>query len=304
MQNNFIYNGGLNTIKRSRKVNKYRSMRGPLRFPGGKSRAVPTILSLLPKFKEYREPMIGGGSVFLSVRNYYPNKSFWINDVNTDLYSFWLSCKDYPDQLTMCVKEIKESRKDGRELFRQFRHSEVELNNLEIAVRFYVMNRISFSGLVDTGGYSEESFQKRFTDTSINRIEQVSYFLRNVRITNLSYEQLLREPGEKVFLYIDPPYYGNKKSKLYGKKGVLHTSFDHEKLLEELKRTNHKWLLTYDNAVQIKKWYSFAQIHEGTLAYGMNNTGKLKKAEKGKELFISNYKLPKSTLDEFNLKEV
>ena len=279
-------------------------MRGPLRFPGGKSRAVPTILNLLPKFKEYREPMIGGGSVFLSVKKYYPNKLFWINDINSDLFSFWLSCKESPNELTRHVKEIKESGKDGREIFRQFRHSEIELNDLEIAVRFYVLNRISFSGLVDTGGYSEESFQRRFTNRSINRIDLVSYFLQNVRITNLSYEKLLREPGEKVFLYIDPPYYGNKKSKLYGKKGVLHTSFDHEKLLGELKRTNHKWLLTYDNAERIKEWYSFAQIHEGTLAYGMNNAGKLKKAEKGKELFISNYKLPKSTLDEFNLKEV
>jgi DNA adenine methylase len=304
MQNNLIYNEEVDKIKRFSKVTKYKTMRGPLRFPGGKSRAVPTLLNLLPKFKEYREPMIGGGSVFLSVRRYYSKKSFWINDINSDLYSFWLSCKYLPDQLTRRVKEIKESSKDGRELFHQFRRPEIELNDLEIAVKFYVLNRISFSGLVDTGGYSEESFQKRFTDTSINRIKEVSYFLQNVKVTNLSYEKLLREPGDKVFLYIDPPYYGNKKSKLYGKKGVLHTSFDHEKLLGELKRTNHKWLLTYDNAVQIKEWYSFAQIHEGTLAYGMNNTGKLKKAERGKELFISNYKLAQSTLDKFKLKEI
>ena len=46
-------------------------VKSPLRFPGGKSRALKQILPIIPEFKEYREPMVGGGSVFFAlIKNY------------------------------------------------------------------------------------------------------------------------------------------------------------------------------------------------------------------------------------------
>lgn len=43
----------------------------PLRYPGGKSRAVEKIAGLIPVFEEFREPLVSGGSVF-----FIKNKSF------------------------------------------------------------------------------------------------------------------------------------------------------------------------------------------------------------------------------------
>ncbi|MBX3066987.1 MAG: DNA adenine methylase, partial [Anaerolineae bacterium] len=41
--------------------------KSPLRYPGGKSRAMPQILQQIPlNMREYREPFIGGGSVYLA----------------------------------------------------------------------------------------------------------------------------------------------------------------------------------------------------------------------------------------------
>lgn len=41
----------------------------PLRYPGGKSKALNQILPRIPlDITEYREPFIGGGSVFLAVK--------------------------------------------------------------------------------------------------------------------------------------------------------------------------------------------------------------------------------------------
>lgn len=37
-------------------------IKSPLRYPGGKSKAIKFIAPLIPKFKEYREPFLGGGS--------------------------------------------------------------------------------------------------------------------------------------------------------------------------------------------------------------------------------------------------
>lgn len=271
---------------------KFKSVRTPLRFPGGKSRAVSEILKLFPKFKEYREPMVGGGSIFFSTKLTLPMKRYWINDINYDLYAFWQVCKETPELLAKEAWKVKNSKKDGKEIFYEWRYPHIPLTDFELALRYFILNRISFSGLVDSGGFSTESFKNRFTKSSIDRIMYVGKELENVKVSNFSYETLLKEKGDNVFIYLDPPYHGNKASKLYGLKGYLHTTFDHKRLAEELESCKFNWLLTYDDDELIRKYYSFANKIEKELSYGMNNVAS-NKATKGKELFISNYTLPR-----------
>ena len=234
--------------------------------------------------------MVGGGSVFLSTKYAFPNKRYWINDINHDLYTFWQVCKESPELLTKEVEKIKYSKKDGKEIFYELRYPKIHLTDFELALRYYVLNRISFSGLVDAGGFSSESFESRFTVSSIEKIIYAGRELKDVMISNLSFETLLKAEGSDVFIYLDPPYYGNQDSKLYGLKGYLHTTFNHKKLAEELEDCKFKWLLTYDNNEVIRKYYSFANIIEKELSYGMNNVSS-KRATKGKELFIANFAL-------------
>jgi len=45
-----------------------------LRYPGGKSKAIKMIIPNIPaNIKEFREPMVGGGSVSLVVKQLFPN---------------------------------------------------------------------------------------------------------------------------------------------------------------------------------------------------------------------------------------
>ena len=69
-------------------------IKSPLRYPGGKSRAVKLISKLVPQFDEYREPFVGGGSVFIYFKQIFPNKNFWINDIYTNLFHFWYECQN------------------------------------------------------------------------------------------------------------------------------------------------------------------------------------------------------------------
>ena len=49
--------------------------KSPLRYPGGKSRALKQILPLIPvNISEFREPFVGGGSVFFAIRNLFQNR--------------------------------------------------------------------------------------------------------------------------------------------------------------------------------------------------------------------------------------
>ncbi|MCI0555663.1 MAG: DNA adenine methylase, partial [Anaerolineae bacterium] len=104
--------------------------------------------------------------------------------------------------------------------------------------------------------------------------------------------ELLADGDKKVFTFFDPPYFKATKSRLYGKNGVLHTGFNHDEFADEMKKCKHSWLITYDDSPKIRANFSFAKIYEWELQYGMNNY-KQGKAEKGSELFISNYDLPK-----------
>ncbi|MBE9203314.1 DNA adenine methylase [Synechocystis salina LEGE 06099] len=266
-------------------------IKSPLRYPGGKSKALKQILPHVPtQIKEYREPFIGGGSVFLAIKQTFDQNinKYRINDLNFDLYCFWKYAQEEIERLTDAVAAIKQQQKDGRKLFATLTKDGPELDEFQRAVRFFVLNRITFSGTVESGGYSQQAFEKRFTDSSIVRLKDLGKILANVTITNLDYQQLIDTPGEGVFIFLDPPYLSATKSKLYGKKGDLHTSFDHQRFAETMKSCPHKWLITYDDSEEIRKLFSFAQIIEWDLQYGMNNY-KQEKASKGKELMIKNY---------------
>ena len=71
---------------------KSKSLKTPLRYPGGKSRACTKIESYFPdlsEYKEYREPFLGGGSVALYVTKKFPNLKISVTDLYEPLVNFW-----------------------------------------------------------------------------------------------------------------------------------------------------------------------------------------------------------------------
>lgn len=275
-----------------------KTVKSPLRYPGGKSRALKQILPLIPtKITEFREPFVGGGSVFFAIRSIYGNniKSYWINDLNYDLYCFWKQTRDNVSNLVDELTKIHTTTQDGRALFEVLTqdkdllyHNKDMLSEFERAVRFFVLNRITFSGVVDSGGYSQGAYEKRFTRSSIDRVEMISRALSGVKITNEDYTTNLLDGNNDVFIFLDPPYWKATESKLYGTRGTLHTTFNHKQFADNMKKCPHKWLITYDDSPKIRRLFDFADICEWTLQYGMNNYRK-DSAAKGRELFIKNY---------------
>ncbi|WP_375512655.1 DNA adenine methylase [uncultured Nostoc sp.] len=268
-------------------------IKSPLRYPGGKSKAINQIVEYLPKsFSEFREPFVGGGSVFIYLRQQFPHIKIWINDLNCELFLFWKVAQSDITQLVKEIRHIQVKYTNGKSLFTELTSVNVNnLSDLERAVRFFVLNRITFSGTVESGGFSEQAFYKRFTDSSIERLEKLENILsKNVQITNLDYSHLLKSEGKDVFLFLDPPYFSATKSKLYGKDGDLHTSFEHQRFANLLQQCHHRWLITYDDSLHIRENFQWANISEWELQYGMNNY-KQSGAAKGKELFITNYEV-------------
>ncbi len=180
---------------------------------------------LLPKeFDEYREPFVGGGSFFIYLKQKNPNLKIWINDLNPELYYFWKYVQIDSEKLAREILRIWKERRDGQGLFDELLQVDIKkLTEFERAIRFFVLNRITFSGVVESGGYSQLAFKSRFTESSIERVTKLGRILEGVRITHLDYRALLTNGGEEVFTFLDPPYFKATKSKLYGRNGVLHT---------------------------------------------------------------------------------
>lgn len=265
-------------------------IKSPLRYPGGKSRAVKFIALLVPDFEEYREPLVGGGSVFVYLKQKYPNKKFWINDIYENLYYFWYQVQQNPRDLINQIQYWHDNAKDGKELFSYLLDNIDSFDSLKKAATFFVLNRITFSGTTESGGFSNAAFNKRFTKSSIDRVKELSKILKDTKITNFDYQHIIETEGKNVFIFLDPPYYSATKSALYGKNGNLHKTFDHERFAEILKKTTHKWLITYDDSKYIRNLFSFANIQEWSLTYGMRNVGNSRN-QKEKEIIITNYPL-------------
>ncbi len=266
-------------------------VKSSLRYPGGKSKAIDLILPQIPTSTfEFREPFVGGGSVFLAVKSKYNAliQKYWINDLNYDLCCFWQSARDQPQELLNAIRTLKAKYTDGKELYAYLKSETNIPSAFDRAVRFFIMNRITFSGVMDSGGYSQQAFEKRFTDSSIDRLQLMTAHLSSVQITFGDYEDLLFAEGKDVFIFLDPPYWKATKSKLYGIKGDLHLGFDHQRFAENMKRCTHPWLITYDDSPVIRELFSFASVISWELQYGMNNYGR-NYALKGQELFIKNY---------------
>ena len=247
----------------------------PLRYPGGKTRACKIIENVIlqhfdiTSFDTIISPFFGGGSFEFYMQNKY-GIMLIVNDKFTPLYNFWKQVKI--NKAILC-EELREIKAVSKEQFIAYRKTIMDLqaNILQQAIQYFVINRCSFSGSTLSGGFSEEASRKRFTQSSINRIEALD--LTNIEIYNEDFYDFVNTytPIEKALLFLDPPYYLESKSKLYGNNGDLHEGFNHN-LLFELLTTKKNWVLTYNNCEYIRNLYKDYIILDVNWSYGMNTT--------------------------------
>ena len=271
-------------------------MKSILRYPGGKTKVAKFLVDLFPSFDEYREPFVGGASVFIHTQQTYPQKKYWINDKNQNLYLFFYHAKHNPEQLIETIsKFIKQHKHHFKKFFYSAQQNILTYTDIERAAIFFILNRTSFSGTTESGGFSQDSFNKLLQPRHILKILDFSQLAQHTKITNYDFQQVIeRMSSHNVFLFLDPPYWKAKTSKLYGKQGDLHYKFDHERLCEVLQKTHYKWLITYDNSEYIRKLYKWAYITEWKLVYAMRNVGNTSMQES--ELLISNYDIKQNNL--------
>ena len=271
------------------------SLKTPLRYPGGKSRAIKKMVQFLPdmsKYKEYREPFLGGGSVALHMTQTYPHLEIWVNDLYEPLVNFWQQLQDEADEITTRLRTFKAAYptpEKAKELFLESKElvNDARASLVTRAVSFYIVNKCSFSGLTESSSFSKQASDSNFSLRGIEKLPEYSEIIQNWVITNLTYERMTCDEKD-VFTYLDPPY--EIKSSLYGKKGGMHKGFDHDAFAEECDRHTNHMMISYNSSQLIRDRFKEWTPSEFDHTYTMRSVGDyMKNQQQRKELVLTNY---------------
>ena len=272
-----------------------KSLKTPLRYPGGKSRAVTKMGQYLPdlrEYKEFREPFLGGGSVAIYLSKMYPNLSIWVNDLYEPLVNFWLSIQNNGEELYKDLRDLKEkhpNRDSARGLFNESKEiiNDGEKNNQDRAVAFYIVNKCSFSGLTESSSFSAQASESNFSMRGIEKLIGYQGIIGDWKITNTTYGDLLTN-WQDTFIYLDPPY--DIKDNLYGRKGAIHKRFDHDKFAEDCDRHTADMMVSYNSSQLVKDRFKDWTAAEFDLTYTMRSVGEyMRDQQQRKELLLLNY---------------
>ena len=287
-----------------------KALKTPLRYPGGKSKAIKTLAQWYPKvITEYREPFIGGGSIAIDITKANPDIPVWVNDLYVPLYNFWVQLRDRGEELSERVRHEKQKTLDegdpdkitakAKELFNKYKAEIDTYDDFEKAVAFFIMNKCSFSGLTENSTFSKTASNSNFSLVGADKLAKFSELIKNWKITNIDYSEVMKAKGyADTFIFLDPPY--DIKDFLYGKNREMHKSFDHDLFADNVSMCIHKFMITYNLNDRLLDLYKNYNLKEWKLRYSMAHRGDKGTNENIKtELLVTNYEVnPTNTLQE------
>jgi len=232
----------------------------PFRYPGGKTWLVPRIcqwLASVPRPKYFIEPFAGGAIVGLTVafeglagRVILVEKdgqvaSVWNTILNDEAGAEWLAARisNFNMATETAQLVISDKPRDTREL----------------AFQTILYNRIKHggimaegAGLLRNGENGRGLFSRWYPETLKKRILAIGQIKERIRFIEGDGVEVIRQfaDEEEAIFFIDPPY--TASSKKAGARLYKYHQLDHEKLFEEVSKIKGIFLMTYDNAKEVR----------------------------------------------------
>ncbi|WP_086175090.1 DNA adenine methylase [Acinetobacter sp. ANC 3903] len=248
----------------------------PLRYPGGKAKFAPFVKDLMEinhLSGDYLEPFAGGAGVALDLLFSGYCKNIHINDFDKAVYNFWKSVTLETEEFLKVLHDtpvtIEEWYKQKAILSTPTEHTE-----LEHGFAAFFLNRTNRSGILKggvIGGKNQDGYYRldaRFHKENLSkRIEKIGEFKEYIKVYNYDALELLGKVDsllpENSLIYLDPPYYV-KGQGLY-RNFYIHE--DHVQIRQALDKVRTKWIVSYDNCIEIKEIYSGYRQEDYELNY-------------------------------------
>lgn len=184
-----------------------------LKWAGGKRQLLPYIRKYLPRLSRtttYFEPFVGAGAVLFDLQ---PSKAR-INDANRELINCYQVIKTDVEAL---IEHVKTHKTDDSKYYYEIRELDrspeyVKLTPLERASRIIFLNKTCYNGLfrVNSQGQFNVPYGNYKNPTIVDSIiiKAISNYLNQnaITISNLDFEEAVKESKKGDFIYFDPPY--------------------------------------------------------------------------------------------------
>ena len=185
-----------------------------VKWAGGKTQLIEVIESHLPEtFNRYFEPFVGGGALLFKLQP----KAFSINDSNEELICVY-KCLENNELFELLKKELlKHEENHSEQYYYQVREMDKleGFNKLPIyvrAARMIYLNKACFNGLyrVNSKGYFNVPSGKKEVVNCFDKktFDNLNLFFKNRKpvITNIDFEDAVKNAKTGDFVYFDPPY--------------------------------------------------------------------------------------------------
>lgn len=280
----------------------------PLRYPGGKVQFAPFVANLISANGltggHYLEPYAGGAGVALALLFDGLVEHVHINDIDPAVAVFWRVATEQSDALMSMVQQQPISI-DAWHHWRGVMMGDVPSTEIERGFATLFLNRTNRSGILKAGvigGKSQAGAYKldaRFMrDELCLRLDRIGRHRQRIHVYEEDAYQLLQRCHQiipsKSLVYLDPPYYV-KGAGLYRN---FYQHDDHAVIARLLasKRFRRPWLVSYDDAAEIRSMYAFAR----SFRYGLNYTAQ--RRYKGSEVMFFSERL--QTVDEIRVEQM
>jgi len=277
-------------------------IKSPLRYPGGKSKLIEYIKSLIMteglEDCDFYEVYAGGASVSINLLADKVVKRVIINEKDPLIYSFWYSVFFYTEELCNLISSTPITVENWYKMAK-FRDLDFirDKSIVEIGFACLFLNRTNFSGILNAnmlGGVEQNSAYNidcRFNKNRIiNLIKDISKLRNCVEIYNLDAIDFMiaRVPKryrDHSLVYLDPPYYKQGK-KLYR---FYYKEEEHIVLSDFILKQPFNWLISYDKHEFIESLYTQKNIAIRNIHFDYSvNTSK----KNQEEILISNLEIP------------
>jgi DNA adenine methylase len=285
-------------------------MKTPIRYAGGKTKAIKIITPYVKDVNKIVSPFIGGGS--LEVHWASMGKEVIGYDLFDVLVNFWNVLLNNRDELVVKLQEITPTSNEYhriKEILMKWdntqnmlkdwktkhyvREDVITLDDVTAAAYYYFNHNTSYGPGYLGWGSSVYLKEKKWNDM-INKISK--FDLPTLSVNQGSFETVIPNHSED-FLYLDPPYYLEKDSDnkmftgIYPMRNipVHHNGFDHKKLRDLLHNHNGGFVLSYNNCETIREYYKDFEFFYPEWSYSMGN-GETRIGKNREEMGITNSK--------------
>lgn len=247
----------------------------PLRYAGGKSRAVGFIMEHIPEdVTRMVSPFFGGGAVEIACAREFDIdvQGFDVFDI---LVNYWQAQIRSPEELAERLwqwRPNKTTYAKVKERLKKHWKGEREIKNpMDLAAHYWFNHNLSY-GPGFLGWMSSIYTDLDRVDRLIGKVRDFSG--RNLDVKCRSFERVL--PYYKdTFLYCDPPYFLEGDSKMF--RGIYpqrnfpvhHDGFRHDTLRDMLAEHRGGFVLSYNDCETIREWYSDFRIEEVAWQYSL-----------------------------------